>query len=126
MKGEFDVEDAVLAPVFAIATAATVGIANVSLFGASLQDTLFTIGQEAIPVGSAIAIGVFAIAYVTNDANISRLDDEYTYAVMGTVALLLLVPTIPSLLDFVKSSDFFALTVVGVQAAGYAGVSYLA
>jgi hypothetical protein len=126
MKGTFDREDAFLAPLFAIATAATVGVANVTLFGASLQDTLFTLGNEAIPVGTAIAVAIFAAAYVTNDADMGKLNDEYTYAVLGTGIMLVAIPVIPALLEFIKSSDFLAIAVIGIQAMGYAGVSYFA
>jgi hypothetical protein len=127
LQRTLDAEDALLAPIFSIATAASVNIANVSLFGASLQDTAFMLGAEAIPVGTVVAALAFVTAYVTNDgADLGRLDDEYRYAVMATAGMIVAIPVIPSVLDFITSSDFMSLAVVAIQSAGFAAVSWMA
>jgi len=98
----------------------------VTLFGTGISDTAFSIGGEAIPFASAIALGVFAVAWYTNDADIASLDDSYTYAVIGTLALIVFIPVVPSLNNAIVSNDWLALAAVLVQSGGYMGVSYLA
>lgn len=126
MRAKVDREDAVLAPVFSIAAAATVGIADVTLFGTGISDTAFSVGAQAIPFATAISLGALLIAWFTNDADLDSLDDEYTWAVIGTFALAIFIPMVPSLNEFVVGSDFVALGAVAVQSAGFMAVSYLA
>lgn len=126
MRGRFDRIDSALASAFTIAAAATVGIADVELFNTGISDTAFSIGGQAIPFASAIALGVLGIAWYTNDSDLESLDDTYTYAVIGTFALVIFIPLVPSLNNAIVSSDWLALAAVIMQSAGYAGVSYLA
>jgi hypothetical protein len=126
MRGTVDREDAILAPIFTIAAAATVGIADVTLFGTGISDTAFSLGQQAIPFASAISIGALLVAWFTNDADLDSLDDQYTWAVIGTFALAIFVPLVPSLNEFIIGSDWVALGAVAVQSAGFMAVSYFA
>ena len=126
MQGEVDTEDAFLSSIFALSAGAAVGIADVSMFGFSLADTGFTMGGTTISIGAMLAAGALAAAYLTNEPNLDTLEDEYRYAVFGTVALVVAIPLVPSLNQFVTSNDFIALAAVSVQSAGFMAVSYLA
>jgi len=126
MKGKVDSEDAILAPLFALAAGSAVGIANVSMFDRTLQDTALTLGGTDIAIGSFIAVAVLVVAWITNDADLSNLDDEYYYATIATAVLVVGVPFVPAISDFVTSNDFLALAAVIVQSAGFMAISYLA
>jgi hypothetical protein len=73
----------------------------------------------------AISVGILGWVYATNDVDVGSLNDTYTAVVIGTVALVVGVPTVDSLTSFVTSSDTIALGAVAVQSAGYAAMSYM-
>jgi hypothetical protein len=126
MRNQVDSEDAILAPLFTLAAAASVGIADVTLFSASIQDTAFSLGGTAISIAAVVAPLVLAVAFVTNDPDLSRLDDEYYYAAIATAGLVVAMPLIPAAQDFATGNDFVALIVVTVETAGFMAISYLA
>lgn len=126
MRNQVDSEDAILAPLFTLAAAASVGIADVTAFGASIQDTAFSLGGQAITIAAVVAPLVLAIAFITNDPDLSKLDDEYYYAAAATGVLVIALPLVPAAQDFATSNDFVALLAVTIQTAGFMAISYLA
>lgn len=126
MKGKVDSEDAILAPLFTLSAAASVGIANVTMFGYSIQDTAFTLGGQGIAIAAVLAALALGTAFVTNETDLSRLDDEYYYASIATVGLVVAMPLVPAAQNFATSNDFVALLVVTVETAGFMAISYLA
>jgi hypothetical protein len=126
MKGQVDSEDAILAPVFTLAAAASVGIADVTLFNTSITDTVFSLGSTGISYAVILGLAALGIAYITNESDLSKLDQEYYYAAIATPALMLGLEFMPALADFASGSDFIALGFVAVEAAGFIAISYLA
>lgn len=126
MKGKVDSEDAILAPLFTLSAGASVGIANVSLFGYSIQDIAFSIGGQGIAIAAVLAALALGVAFVTNETDLGQLDDEYYYASIATVGLVVAMPLVPAAHDFAVSNDFVALLVVVIESAGFMAISYLA
>jgi hypothetical protein len=121
---EIDNEDAAVFAVFGLAAAATVGIANVELFGYAFTDALTHMGGTAIPVATAVSAAAFGWIWVTNEPNLDNIEDNYRYATIGTVTLIVAIPFIDPLNAFVTSNDVIALAAVLVQSFGAVAVSF--
>lgn len=124
-----DSEDALVFALFGLAAAATVGIADVTILGYSFSDTLFNLAGTAITIASTVSIAAFGWVVYTNQVgmeDIQKLDQEYYIAVIVTAVLIVGIPFVPSLHDFVTSSDYVALGAIAVESAGLVAVSYMA
>jgi len=123
---EIDTEDAAVFAIFGLGAAASVGIADVQLFGFAFSDPMPFLEIGSATVATLVSLICFGWIWITNEPDLDTLDDNYTYMVLGTVALIVAVPLIPSLHDFVTSSDVTALAAVLVQSAGSVIVSFKA
>ena len=125
---EFDKEDIAISGAFVLAAAASVGIAEVTLFDWSLSGIAYAFGDGGTEVmwSTLISIIALALVWVTNDPDMSSLSDEYTYAIVGTFALVLGIGFVPQIETLVTGSDFAALLALVIQSAGYSAISYLA
>ena len=124
-KGEFDKEDVALAGVFVLAAASTVGIAQVELFSTAFSDQVVS-SFGGLTLGSLLSGAILAFAYVTNDNDLSNLDDSYTYTVYLTLGLVIGIAFVPSVESFVTQNDLFRVAALFVQSLGYAAISYMA
>lgn len=123
---EIDKEDMAVFSIFGLAAAAGVGIADVELFGYAFSDPMPFLELGGATVATLISLACFAWIWMTNDPDLDKLDDNYTYAVMGTVALIVAVPLVPSIHDLFTTNDALALGAVMLQSAGAVIVSYKA
>jgi hypothetical protein len=85
----------VIAGFFSLATAVTVGIVSVQLFDTAFSDVVVSLGGSEITVATVFSLLVLGFVYVTNDNEISSMDDFYTAALVGTVGLILAIPLVP-------------------------------
>ena len=126
---EFDKEDIAISGAFVLAAAASVGIAEVTLFDWSLSGIAYTFGETGgteVMWSTLVSIIALALVWVTNDPDMDSLSDEYTYAIVGTFALVLGIGFVPQIETLVTGSDFAALLALVIQSAGYSAISYLA
>ena len=72
--------------------AVAVGIASVQLFDMAFSDTVFSLSGSEVTVETVVSLLVFGYIYVTNDNDISSMDDFYTAALVRTVGLTLAIP----------------------------------
>lgn len=120
--------DFVLAAVYTLSAAVTVGIASVQLFDVAWSDPVFNVlDGTQITVATAFSLGALGLTWVTNenDRSVRDLEDVYMYALIGTIVATLLIPLVPAVESFVTSSDFVRSAVVGMMAVGYAAVAYI-
>jgi len=123
---EIDKEDAAVFALFGLGAASSVGIADVQLFGYAFSDPMPYLDIGTATVATLVSLLCFAWIWITNDPDMDKLDDTYTYLVMGTVALIVAVPLVTQLHSFITANDAIALAAVMVQSAGAVAVSYKA
>lgn len=123
---EIDTEDAAVFAIFGLGAAASVGIADVQLFGYAFSDPMPFLEVGSATIATLVSLLCFGWIWVTNEPDLDKLDDNYRYAVFGTLALIVAVPLVPQLMQFVTSSDVVALAAVMVQSAGAVVVSFKA
>lgn len=124
---EIDTEDAAVFVLFGLAAGASVGIANVQLFGYTFQDVITTISGIDLTLATIVSVAALAWVVATNEIgmdDIRDLEEWYYYAVIGMFALVIGIPLVPQVHDFVTSNDLFALGAMLVQSAGIIVVSY--
>lgn len=129
MRGQFDPEDSVLAPVFLLFTAMQVDVAYVELFGFDFAQSLATVAdlKLTIPfVGSMLILGTVYITNVyTENKSLQDLGMEYYVPAVSAPVLILLTSWVPALRDLSKSNDFVAIGLILIASAAYAAISYL-
>ena len=123
-KHEIDTEDAAVFALFGLSAAASVGIADVQLFSYAFTDVVYNLGGRAITLATLLSAATFGFIYATNEPDLDKLDDEYKYAVIGTAALIVGIPMVPEVYNFVTSNDAIALGAMVVQSAGVVIVSF--
>ncbi|WIV66558.1 hypothetical protein [Natrialbaceae archaeon AArc-T1-2] len=123
--GRIDTEDAILAPAFLIGSLVMSGIATIEVFGFNLADTAYS--AAGLDPSWAFIISVLALAgaWVTNEPDLSKMDDEYTYIVAGMSGILVANEFWAYAHDLITTSDAIGLVVVVIMAAGFYVVSYL-
>lgn len=127
MRGQFDSEDSLLAAIFALATANSVGLVEgPSLLGYDFGMNLGTFSGIDVSLSFVVALTILGIVYATNETDLRKLDDEYYVAAIATPALMVLMLVSPPLNDFVTTTPVAGFVVVAIESAGYAAVSYLA
>jgi hypothetical protein len=122
---KIDTEDAIMAPAFLIGTMAMSGIASISIFDYALTDAAFSVGQTGITWAFLVAVAALGFAYATNGPALDKMDDVETYAVGGTVLLLLANEFVPQVNDLIVGSDVVGLIAVALMSGGYYAVAYL-
>lgn len=127
-RKSFDKIDVFLSTAYVIFNLVTLEKSDFTLFGTSLEETFYSLGGTGLSIAFAGSIGVFAFVYFTNNSASDLKDyaDEYTAVTVGTLGLMLAIQFVPAVRDAATSSDLAVLTVLGVEAMGYAAVSYLA
>lgn len=68
----FDLYDMVMAGLFSLVTAVTVGIASVQLFDTAFPDAVFSLGSSDITVATVFSPVVIGFVYVTNETTSPR------------------------------------------------------
>lgn len=124
---EIDTEDALVFALFGLAAGAGVGIANVELFGYSFTDVITTISGIDLTVATIVSVAALGFVVFTNEIGIDEiknLEDWYYYVVIGTFVLVVGIPVVPQVHDFVTSNDLYALGAMLVQSAGVVVISY--
>jgi len=107
---------------FALAVPALVGIGSFSLYGYSMSMTLLSASGMTLTLSWAIAAGTFLLAYATNHmgADWDEFDDGELVTLGAGLLLLVGIPFVPILHDFVVQSK-----IVGTAAAGILGGAYI-
>ncbi|NIC01078.1 hypothetical protein [Halobacterium sp. R2-5] len=106
-EGGFDLQDVVVAPLFSLAAVVVTGIGTFTLFGHSLDQTLFS--GSGVSISLAFVIGVVALAasWATNRAGDGwdDLDELESIAVGGGLVVLVGMAFIPAIQDLVLGSQ---------------------
>lgn len=124
----FDKIDVFLSTAFVVFNLVSLEQANIDLFGTKLAESVYTVAGQSLSLAFIGSVAIFAFVYLTNNSpsDLRNYSDEYMYTVLGTIALIISIQFVPAVQDAATSSDLAALTVLGVEAMGYAAVSYLA
>jgi len=105
--GGFDLQDVVVAPLFSLAAVVITGIGTFTLFGYSLDQTLFS--GSGVSISIAFVVGVIALAasWATNRAGDgwADLDELESLAVGGGIVVLVGMAFIPAVQDLVLGSQ---------------------
>jgi hypothetical protein len=127
VQDQIDTEDAFLAPIWTLTAAVAVGVSEVTLFGTSFSDTAISLAGSDWSFALLVGLGVFAAAYVTNDADLGSVGQQYRIAAIAGPVLLLGLTYIQQVKDFfANGSDIFAILFIALQALAYFVVSYRA
>jgi hypothetical protein len=127
-RKNFDKIDVFLSTAFVVFNLVSLEKADIDLFGTQLAESVYSFGGTSLSIAFLGSIGVFGFAYLTNNSASDLKDyaNEYMYTVLGTLTLIVSIQFVPAVRDAATSSDLAVLTVLGVEAMGYAAVSYLA
>lgn len=111
---EMDVEDAILGLAFTAAGAVQfVPNTTVTFYGTDLSQYAFIISIVAL-----------AVAYATNEPDISNMDEIETAAVAGTAAIVLGNEYVTEISDFIMGSEMLQIGAFVVTFVGYYVMSY--
>ena len=122
-------EDLVLAPLFTLAAATGVGLADVSLLGTSLSSVATTVEGVDVTWAFLLSIGALLGAYLTDRGDISSLSEEeklFSYLGLAIIGATLAAP------EAVKSvgdasglaPTVFALGLLGIEAGAFWAIAY--
>ena len=123
---EVDLELWVLAPVFALAAAVSLGLVSSSLLGVDWLMSIWS-PTESVDVSLAAAVSIAALGAVFVNRDSWALNDFSTielWAVYVTVGLVIAPPFIPIVQDTILGSVWAPIAWI-VQTTGFALVSYL-
>ena len=122
-------EDLVLAPLFTLAAATGVGLADVSLLGTSLSSVATTVEGVAITWAFVLSVGSLLAAYLTDRGDLSRLsEEERLFSYLG-VAIILATLIAPDAVQSVGDASglaptVFALGLLGIEAGAFWAIAY--
>lgn len=112
-------QDAALSGLFTVSAATEVGIADVTLLGYQLSDTMTTIAGFDLSLAFLLSLGALLGAWIINKPNWDALSDEKKMLVGATVAIVLAGTFIPEVTANFTESVVIALAVLGIEAGGY-------
>jgi hypothetical protein len=127
-RREIDVEDAAAGAFFTLATAVSVGFAQINAFGIDFSQIHTTIASIDITTATLVGIAALAMAAITNEMMPSDANQEfegfYWLLVAATPVAVVLIGGWTPVTDPVQNSDFLGLIALVGQAAGFALISY--
>ena len=106
-KGGLDLQDLVVAPLYSLAAVVLTGIGSFTLYGYSLDQSLWSGSGVTISLAFIIALLGLGASWMTNRAGDGwgDLDDLESAAVGGGIILLLGMAFIPAVQDLVLGSQ---------------------
>ncbi|MCG1002609.1 MULTISPECIES: hypothetical protein [Halobacterium] len=106
-KGGFDLQDVIAAPLFSLAAVVITGIGSFTLFGYSLDQTLFSGSGISLSLAVVVAVVALAASWATNRAGDGwdDLDEIESVAVGGGLIVLVGMAFIPAIQDLVLGSQ---------------------
>lgn len=123
-EGVIDTEDAILAPIFVIAGVAMSG-GTIQWLGYDLNSIAYEFSGYSLTYAFILAVVALGVAWFSNQPEISKMEEEYTYLTIGMIVLLFAQEFVPTVSDFIAGSTIAQLAVVLVYAGGFYAVSYL-
>lgn len=75
---------------------------------------MFSLGGSVITVATVFPLLVLGFVYVTNDNDISSMDEFYTAALVGTISLTLAIPLVPPIEDLATTSDLMRSLTIAI------------
>lgn len=128
MFGRIDWDDRLLGAIFLLSSAVSVGLVtvpNTTVF----TDVLFSFGPSdalvEITVSRVISLGALAATIATNRTDFSSLVGLEWWAAIVTIGLVVSPPFAPIIDHFISASPVAGAVALGIQAGGYATISYL-
>jgi len=120
-KGGFDLQDLVVAPAFSLAAVVLTGIGSFTLFGYSMDRTLFSASGMSITVALLIAAVALAASWGTNRAGDGwdDLDQVESAAVAGGGIVLVGMAVIPAIQNAVLGSEAIGAVAFLALSAAY-------
>jgi hypothetical protein len=110
---------------FVFGVGSILGIADITWFEVTFQDMLFDVSGGGLTVGSVVALISLGVTYLSNDNDISNMDQFYQIVVAITIGLTVLIPLVPQVSDLVTQNNFLASITVLIMAVGYGAVSFI-
>jgi len=106
-KGGLDLQDLVVAPLYSLAAVVLTGIGSFTLYGYTLDQSLWSGSGVTISLAFVIALLGLAASWATNRAGDGwdDLDDLESVAVGGGVILLFGMAVVPAVQDLVLGSQ---------------------
>lgn len=125
MFGEIDTEDAILAPLFLIGAGVSSGFLSLTAGNFDLASGINVGGTQVLTYGFVLAVVAMVAAYLSNQTDLSKMEDVEIAVVGVTLVLLASIELVPMMADLVGSHWIIGGLVVFVEAAGFYAVSYL-
>ena len=79
------IDEALLGPIFVVASAVQAKVATISRFGVGLSSNFYTVGSTSITWAAALAVGALIAAYFLYEVELGKLDQTQTLAAVATV-----------------------------------------
>lgn len=126
MKGQVDLEDLILMPVFVISGLIGLGlIGSFSIVGIDPSAALLELpGGTAFSIANLLSIVTFAAAVATNEWEAGPWGAINLYLVVATFLLILAPPLMPLISELLSNQVAAGFAFV-IQTAGYSAVSYV-
>jgi len=131
---KFDPIDAALWILTLMTSFMIVGIGSFDLFGVQFSEDLFTIAGIGLSTAWVLSYGGVVGTILTNDNaqlselgnDLSKLDDYYYYAAVGTLGLPVAFVVLPDMVgSFFQSADLWGLVYVAIVATGQAALGWM-
>jgi len=125
-KGGLDLQDLVVAPLYSLAAVVLTGIGSFTLYGYSLDQSLWSGSGVTITLAFIIALLGLGASWMTNRAGDGwdDLDDLESAAVGGGIILLLGMAFIPAVQDLVLGSQAAGTVAFLVLSGAYTVVAW--
>lgn len=106
-EGGFDLQDVIAAPLFSLAAVVLTGIGTFSIFGYSMDQTLFSGSGVSLSLALIVAVLALAASWATNRAGDGwdDLDEIESVAVGGGLVIIVGMAFIPAIQDLVLGSQ---------------------
>lgn len=129
----FDPEDAAATVAMFIGASAMAGIATWQLFDVNLSDVAFQLAGNDVTLAASLTALALAITIITNDntsfsslrEDADQLENYYTFAILGSIVLLVGWVFIPDISSFVQSSDLWGVGYIGVSLTAQMAIGYM-
>lgn len=128
VRGEIDLNDAVVSPFIVLASGVQAGLSDLTLFGIDFVKPLFTLGSGAdallLTVANLFAITALAVAFAINRSSLRAFTEVEGFVAVATIALVLAPPFSLVIENLIQSSAIAGFATRVIQAAGFYSLWY--
>jgi hypothetical protein len=122
---EWQEEDVLLGPIFTLAAASSIGLADVQLLGIKFSEVATSYGGVDLTYAAIIAVLTLALGWLINTASTDDMSNEEKVFLGGAVGLIGLGIVAPGIVDeYVSSNVVVSLAALGIETGGFWAVAY--